>query len=119
MKTTLYSLLFVLFILGLNTFAQEQKPDVMPEPVGGIEQILKNVVYPKSAKEAGIEGQVVVKAIIDEKGNVAKTEILKSVNTDLDKAAVNAIVKTKFTPAMKDKKPVMAEVVVPVKFKLH
>jgi TonB family protein len=119
MKTTLYSLLFVLFIFGLNTFAQEEKPDVMPEPVGGIEQILKNVVYPKSAKEAGIEGQVVVKAIIDEKGNVAKTEILKSVTADLDKAAVNAIEKTKFTPAMKDKKPVTAEVVVPVKFKLH
>lgn len=118
MKTTLYSLLLVLFVLGLNAFAQEEKPDVMPEPVGGIEQILKNVVYPKSAKNSGVEGKVIVKAFIDTKGNVTKAEVTKRLNDDCDKAAVIAIMKTKFTPAMKDKKPVKAEVVIPIMFKL-
>lgn len=42
--------------------------------------MINNVVYPISAKEAGIEGKVFVKAIIDEKGNVAETEVIKSVN---------------------------------------
>ena len=114
MKSTLFSLLLFFFVLGFNAIAQDKQP----EPIGGIEQILKNVVYPISAKEAGIEGKVLVKAIIDESGNVAETEVIKSVNTDCDKAAVDAIKKTKFTPVTKDGKPVKAEVVIPIMFKL-
>ena len=83
-----------------------------------LKQMIKNVVYPISAKEAGIEGKVLVKAIIDENGNVTETSILKSVNKDCDKAAMDAIKKTKFTPGIKDNKPVKAEVIIPVMFKL-
>lgn len=43
---------------------------------------------------------------------------MQSVNKELDKAAVTAIKKTKFTPAMKDNKPVKCEIAIPVKFKL-
>ena len=39
--------------------------------------MIKNVVYPASAKEAGIQGKVLVKTIIDEKGNVVETEVIK------------------------------------------
>jgi len=90
----------------------------MPKPVGGIEAIIANVVYPQFAKEAGVEGKVFVKSIIDEKGNVIETEVVKSVNADCDIATVDAIKKTKFTPGIKDNKPVKAEVVIPVIFKL-
>ena len=57
-------------------------------------------------------------AIIDEKGNVVETEVVQSVNADCDKAAMDAIKKTKFTPGIKDNKPIKAEVVIPVMFKL-
>jgi protein TonB len=112
-----FSLLFILFF-GINLFAQEEKLDKYPEPIGGIEAMIKNVVYPVSAKEAGIQGKVLVKTIIDEKGNVVKTEVVESVNADCDKAAMDAIKKTKFTPGIKDNKPVKAEVTIPVMFKL-
>ena len=118
MKSIFYSLFLVLFIFGLNTFAQEEKPDVMANPVGGIEQILKNVVYPESAKEAEIQGKVIIRATIDEKGDVVKTKILQSVNKDLDEAAIDAVKKTKFTPALKDKKAVKTTITIPIKFKL-
>ena len=118
MKNSIYSLLFFFLFLGVNGFAQEEKLDKFPEPIGGIEAMIKNVVYPTSAKDAGIQGKVLVKTIIDEKGNVIKTSILKSVNADCDKAAVDAIKKTKFTPGIKDNKPVKAEVVIPIMFKL-
>jgi periplasmic protein TonB len=114
MKSTLFSFLLFFFVLGFNSFAQDKQP----EPIGGIEQILKNIVYPISAKEAGIEGKVLVKATIDENGYVTETSILKSVNEDFDKAAMDAIKKTKFTPGIKDNKPVKAEVVIPIMFKL-
>ena len=111
------SLLFIL-LFGINLFAQETKVDVLPEPIGGLEQMIKNVVYPQSAKEAGIEGKVFVKVIIDEQGNVTETEVIKSVDKDCDKAAMDAIKKTKFTPGMKDNKPVKTEVTIPIMFKL-
>ncbi|HEX7356314.1 MAG TPA: energy transducer TonB, partial [Ignavibacteriaceae bacterium] len=101
MKNTIYSLLFFFLFLGVCGFAQEEKLDKYPEPIGGIEAMIKNVVYPVSAKEAGIQGKVLVKTIIDEKGNVVETEILESVNADCDKAAMDAIKKTKFTPGIK------------------
>jgi protein TonB len=118
MKNSIYSLLFFFLFFGVSGFAQEEKLDKYPEPVGGIEAMIKNVVYPVSAKEAGIQGKVFVKALIDEQGNVTETSILKSVNEDCDKAAIDAIKKTKFTPGIKDNKPVKAEVTIPVMFKL-
>ena len=118
MKNTIYLLLFFLFFLGTTSFAQGEKLDKYPEPVGGVEEMIKNLVYPISAKESGIEGKVFVKAIIDENGNVTETSVLKSVNEDCDKAAMDAIKKTKFTPGIKDNKPVKAEVTIPVMFKL-
>lgn len=118
MKNSIYLLLFFFLLLGVSGFAQEEKLDKYPEPIGGIETIIKNVVYPILAKEAGIEGKVMVKTIIDEKGNVLETEILERVNADCDKAAMDAIKKTKFTPGIKDNKPVKAVVKIPVMFKL-
>ncbi|HSL90051.1 MAG TPA: energy transducer TonB, partial [Ignavibacteriaceae bacterium] len=102
MKTMFLSLLLFTVLFGLNAFAQEEKPDVMPEPIGGIEAIMNNVVYPDSAKEEGVQGKVIVKLIVDEKGKVSSIEVVQSVNKELDEAAVIAINKTKFTPAMKD-----------------
>lgn len=118
MKTIVNIFSILIFFLGATSFAQEEKLDKYPEPVGGIEAMIKNVVYPVSAKDAGVEGKVLVKAIIDEQGNVTETSILKSVNDDCDKAAMDAIKKTKFTPGIKDNKPVKAEVTIPVMFKL-
>lgn len=118
MKTMFLSILLFTVLFGVNTFAQEEKPDVMPEPIGGVEAIMKNVVYPESAKEEGIQGKVIVKLIVDEKGNVSSTEVVQSVNKELDNAAVDAINKTKFTPAMKDNNPVKCEIAIPVQFKL-
>ena len=114
MKSALFSLLLFFCVLGFNSFAQDKQP----EPIGGVEAIIKNVVYPQSAKEANIQGKVLIKAIIDEKGNVAETEVINGIQKDCDQAAVNAIKKTKFTPATKDGKPVKAEVVSPIMFKL-
>lgn len=118
MKNTIYILLFFFLFFSVSGFAQKEKLDKYPEPTGGIEAMIKNVVYPQTAKDQGIQGKVFVKATIDEKGNVLETSILKSVNDDCDKAAMDAIKKTKFTPGIKDNKPVKAEITIPVMFKL-
>jgi TonB family protein len=61
-------------------------------------------VYPPSAKRLGVEGSITVNALIDEKGNVIDTGILKGMQDDkgLGKSAETAVRKWKFQPAKKD-----------------
>jgi TonB family protein len=92
--------------------------DSMPEPIGGIGAIEKKIKYPESAKRAGVEGRVYVKAFINEDGNVDATQILKGVGASLDEAASNAVKETKFKPGKQNGKPVKVQVVVPIQFKL-
>jgi len=94
--------------------------DVPPSPIGGFSAIQKNVIYPKEDKEAGHEGTVIVQACIDENGNVTEAEIQRTSGLEgLDKAGLEAIQKTKFTPAMQKDKPVGVYISIPVVFKLQ
>ena len=90
----------------------------MPEPIGGIMAIQKNIVYPEIAKKAGIQGTVYVVAFIDEQGNVVRTGIRKGVHPALDKAAQDALVNIKFKPGMQMGKAIRVRLAVPIRFRL-
>jgi len=93
--------------------------DEPPEPAGGYAQIQKNVVYPEIAREAGIEGTVIVQAQIGKDGTVRATKILKGIpKTGLDEAAVDAIKRTTWKPAFQRDKPVTVWISIPVVFRL-
>ncbi|MGZ5495584.1 MAG: TonB family protein, partial [Candidatus Aminicenantales bacterium] len=68
-------------------------------------KLLKAVdpVYPQTAQRIGREGAITVNALIDEKGNVIDTGILKGIQDDkgLGRAAEIAVKKWKFQPARK------------------
>ncbi len=108
-----------ILLVNVSTFAQEKAIEKMPDPIGGIRGIAKNVVYPVEAKKAGVEGRVVIQALVDENGDVIKTSVVKSLGSGCDEAALKAIKKTKFTPGMNKGKKVKAEVTIPVSFKLN
>jgi len=93
--------------------------DEMPFPIGGMKALAENVVYPRKAKEEGIEGKVFVKAFIDEEGNVVETDILKGIGAGCDEAAEDAVEKTKFKPGRQNGKPVKVQVMIPIMFKLQ
>jgi TonB family protein len=61
-------------------------------------------VYPPSAQRLGVEGSITVNALIDERGSVIDTGILKGIKDDsgLHKAAETALKKWKFQPASKN-----------------
>ncbi|MCK4641295.1 MAG: M56 family metallopeptidase [Candidatus Marinimicrobia bacterium] len=93
--------------------------DTPPEPIGGFAAIQKNVIYPEADQEAGHEGTVIVQAFLDENGDVTEAVVLKSPGLEgLNNAAIDAIKKTKFKPAMQKEKPVGVYISVPVVFKL-
>ena len=74
--------------------------------------------YPAILKKAGIEGQVWLKVLVDENGFVAKAETVKSTHPAFAASAIAAVKQWEFSPAMKDGKPIKAEVTIPFRFKL-
>jgi protein TonB len=104
---------------SVKTSAEEtfQEYDVAPQPVDGFEAIRANLKYPEEARKQGTEGRVVVSVRIDEKGAVTEATIAESV-PGLDEAALNAIKKTSWKPAVNQGEPVSATVLVPVEFRL-
>jgi len=92
--------------------------DEAPIPIGGWEALQRNLVYPPMAQKAGVEGKVVVNAEIDAEGNVGRTWILVSL-VGCDEAAVTAIRKTKWKPAMQRDQPVFVRVAITVIFQLN
>lgn len=93
--------------------------DEPPAPIGGFAAIQAKLKYPEIARKAGVEGRVYVNVLIDEKGNVVDTRILKSLgNNGCDEAAVEAIKAVKWKPAKQRDKPVKVWVGIPVVFKL-
>ena len=117
-----YSIELPDLLMSANMFNSNDKyyvaVDEMPEPIGGIAAIQKNIKYPEIAKRAGIEGKVYIQAYIDENGNVTKAAVLKGIGGGCDEAAMNAIKKVKFIPGRQAGKPVKVQVSVPVIFKL-
>lgn len=89
----------------------------MPQPIGGLQGIQQMIEYPEIAKRAGIEGKVFVRAFVDETGAVTSAEIVKGIGGGCDEAAMDAILKTKFTPGKQRGKPIKVQVTIPIVFK--
>jgi len=89
----------------------------MPQPIGGLQGIQQMISYPEIARRAGIEGRVFVRAFVDETGTVSSAEIVKGIGGGCDEAALDAILKTKFTPGKQRGKPIKVQVTIPVVFK--
>ncbi|HKJ44697.1 MAG TPA: energy transducer TonB [Balneolales bacterium] len=91
----------------------------MPKLIGGLDNFQKTVEYPKLAKEAGIEGRVYVKFVINEKGNVVNPKVVRGIGGGCDQAAIEAVKKAKFVPGLQRGKPVKVWYTMPIYFKLQ
>jgi TonB family protein len=103
---------------GVRAPGQQQVPDnvlVDTEP-----QVKSRVepVYPREALEKGTEGKVWVKILIDTTGRPDQVEVLKSENDIFNEATLVAARQWRFSPAIKDNKPVAVWVSVPFRYKL-
>ena len=74
--------------------------------------------YPDKAREARIQGLVVVQALVGEDGKVKDTQVTQSI-PGLDDAAIACVRKWVYKPATAKGKPVAVWVAVPVNFVLH
>lgn len=89
--------------------------------VDNVPKSLKSVrpIYPEYAKNMRIEGYVQVRFILDDKGRVTNSQVIKAVPDNMfENAALKAVNQWKFKPAKKDGKDVKVAMVVKLNFKL-
>ena len=75
-------------------------------------------VYPEDARSAGVDGTVMVQALVLRDGTVGETRIVKSI-PPLDAAASAAVRQWRFKPARTKGEPVAVWVGIPIKFSLR
>ncbi len=122
--------IITLFLILLSTsFIQAQSSDgtddgylafaeVMPEPVNGMVELIKQVKYPEIAKKAGLEGKVFAMAYVDEKGNVTDVKIIKGIGGGCDEEVISVLKKAKFKPGQNKGVNVKVKTSIPFQFKL-
>ncbi len=93
--------------------------EYMPTPIGGIEGIMRKIIYPELAIRSEIQGRVIILAFVNKHGDVTKAKVLKGIGAGCDESALKAVEETKFNPGKQRGKPVNVQVKVPVFFKLN
>jgi protein TonB len=93
-------------------------PLVVAEPATDAPVPIRTVApsYPEELKDARISGIVVLRVVIDDRGNVTEPRVEKSSNAAFNQPALDAVSKWRFKPAMQGGKPVSAKVALPIKF---
>jgi periplasmic protein TonB len=81
-------------------------------------ELQKKIEYPEVARRAGIEGKVIVRVLVDPNGRVKKAVIQQSDSQMLNTAALDAVKKSVFTPAIQNGKPILCWVSIPIQFRL-
>jgi len=89
----------------------------MPELVGGLKTLQGKIKYPEIAKRVGVEGKVLVQAVVDETGNVISVSTIKGIGSGCDEVAMDAVRNSKFTPGKQRGKNVKVQVTIPIVFK--
>lgn len=101
-----------------------QVVEQMPQFPGGQAAMMKFIAdslrYPSVACENGIEGRVLVKFVVDCKGNIVNPLVVRSVDPLLDREAIRLVKSMpKWIPGKQNGKPVNVVCFVPVRFKLY
>ncbi|MFH1195413.1 MAG: TonB family protein [bacterium] len=86
--------------------------DVCPQPVDGLTGLLNRFHVPKRVIKKGLEGEVVIKASIDETGKVTQTEVLNDIGFGAGIAAEVAVLETQFVAGKRNGQPVNSEAII-------
>ncbi len=76
-------------------------------------------VYPEAAKNANLEGVVMLQVDIDASGFVMDVKVIQSLGSGCDEAAVNAMKQSTFSPAMAGTEAVPVRIRIPYRFKIN
>lgn len=130
MKLSIIAVIAMLLLCGSATQAQDdvrsnedkylEEVETPPEIIGGISELSKHVQYPKDAAKEGVEGTVILKVWVNEKGGIDNLDVENADKVDkrLQKSALEAVGLVEFKPGMHQGEAVKCIVMVPVKYRL-
>ena len=116
-RGSIFSALFC--ALSVATLFAQQPPAPLQGDYG--DAALRDWVqpeYPEAAKKAKLEGIVDVDLVVGADGKVERAEIQNSTNEVFNEAALSAVRRWTFSPALEEGKPVASGLTVPVVFQL-
>jgi periplasmic protein TonB len=90
----------------------------MPQIIGGVAAVYKNLKYPSIARQAGLEGLTVVQLVVFPDGTPGELTIARSAGEVLDIAAMDAVSKVLFEPGRQRGKAVAVRMAIPIRFRL-
>jgi TonB family protein len=98
-----------------TTFSVVDEP---PKMKGGLQALQDDISYPTLAKDAGISGRVLVQFVVDTNGEVVSAGVVKSPDSVLNSAALDAVRAQTFEPGRKDGAAVRVQMALPITFQL-
>jgi len=111
--------------IGIAPAAPPPPPERAPAPArlpSGIRSPVKTVdiapVYPVMARNAHIQGTVILEAVLDATGRVDDVRVLRSIQL-LDQAAIDAVRQWRYTPTLLNGRAVPIVLTVTVSFRLE
>lgn len=91
----------------------------MPELIGGLGSLQKEVKYPERALRANIQGRVYVQFVVNERGEVENPRVMRGIGGGCDEEAIRVVKMAKFTPGMQRGRPVRVQFNLPVIFTIR
>ena len=81
--------------------------------------VMQHVKYPPIALENGIQGNVVVKFVVEKDGKLSNIQVLQSPDKTLSEAAIQVLMKSpKWKPGKQRNKPVRVTYTLPISFQI-
>jgi len=104
--------------LPLAAWQTEQQSEQVYELGKGVEppRPIHQVSPEHPAKGFRVSGTVLIGLIVSSKGEPAEVHVIRSLEQDVDRSAVDAVKQWRFNPATKDGKPVAVKISVEIRF---
>ena len=107
-----------------DDLASESRTEAEPYKIGGGVSAPSVVLklepeYSEEAREAKLQGEVLLSVVIDEKGDPHVVRVVRSLGMGLDEKATEAVLKWRFRPGLKDGRAVSVKAYVQVNFRLR
>ncbi len=116
-KLTLTALVLLLGATQLMADPNSNKSCCQPLPIGGMESLERNTIYPLFDRVHGNNSDVILNFNVDKDGNISNVRVASSGGSMFDKSAIMAVMKTRWTPAMQNGNPVAVTFELPFEYR--
>ena len=120
MSKTKLTLTVLVLLLGAAQLTAEPKSDAnccQPMPVGGMEALERNIIYPTFHRLVGNDADVILTFHVDAEGKVSNIQVARSGGANFDNSAATAVMNTQWNPAMQNGIPVALTYALPFEFR--